>query len=57
VDSDNLVPVRMWKWLVTGAAGFIGSALVEEMLRQGQEVVGMDNFVTGKRKIWRTCAV
>jgi UDP-N-acetylglucosamine 4-epimerase len=37
------------RWLVTGAAGFIGSALVEELLRLGQEVVGFDNFSTGKR--------
>ena len=38
------------KWLVTGAAGFIGSALVEELLQLDQEVVGLDNFFTGKRE-------
>lgn len=34
-------------WLVTGAAGFIGSNLVETLLRLGQNVVGLDNFSTG----------
>lgn len=34
-------------WLVTGAAGFIGSNLVETLLRLGQKVVGLDNFSTG----------
>lgn len=37
------------RWLVTGAAGFIGSALVESLLALGQQVVGLDNFVTGYR--------
>jgi UDP-N-acetylglucosamine 4-epimerase len=37
-------------WLVTGAAGFIGSNLVEGLLREGQRVVGLDNFSTGHRK-------
>ncbi len=37
------------RWLVTGVAGFIGSSLLEELLRLGQEVVGLDNFATGKR--------
>lgn len=35
------------KWVVTGVAGFIGSALLEELLRLGQTVVGLDNFATG----------
>lgn len=34
-------------WLVTGAAGFIGSNLVEVLLRLDQTVVGLDNFATG----------
>lgn len=34
-------------WLVTGAAGFIGSNLVEELLDLGQRVVGLDDFSTG----------
>lgn len=37
------------RWLVTGVAGFIGSNLLEELLRLGQPVVGLDNFATGKR--------
>ena len=37
-------------WLVTGAAGFIGSNLVETLLRLGQRVVGLDNLSTGSRK-------
>jgi UDP-N-acetylglucosamine 4-epimerase len=36
-------------WLVTGAAGFIGSNLVEALLARGQRVVGLDNFSTGHR--------
>lgn len=37
-------------WLVTGAAGFIGSHLVERLLRCRQHVVGLDNFATGYRR-------
>src|SRR3990167_4054440 len=35
------------RWLVTGAAGFIGSNLVEFLLANNQFVVGLDNFATG----------
>jgi len=38
------------RWLVTGSAGFIGSHLVEALLRQNQEVVSLDNFATGHRR-------
>jgi UDP-N-acetylglucosamine 4-epimerase len=41
---------RRHRWLVTGAAGFIGSNLVEALLRLNQEVVGLDNFATGHRR-------
>ena len=37
-------------WLVTGAAGFIGSNLVEHLLKLDQRVVGFDNFATGHKK-------
>ncbi|MBT4124747.1 MAG: NAD-dependent epimerase/dehydratase family protein [Candidatus Pacebacteria bacterium] len=35
------------KVLVTGAAGFLGSHLVETMLEEGAMVMGIDNFITG----------
>jgi UDP-N-acetylglucosamine 4-epimerase len=38
------------RWLVTGAAGFIGSNLVERLLELGQSVVGLDNFSTGHHR-------
>ncbi|NVO99678.1 Vi polysaccharide biosynthesis UDP-N-acetylglucosaminuronic acid C-4 epimerase TviC [Photobacterium damselae subsp. damselae] len=34
-------------WLVTGVAGFIGSNLLEKLLKLNQVVVGLDNFATG----------
>ncbi len=33
--------------LITGAAGFLGSHLCERLLKEGHQVIGMDNFVTG----------
>lgn len=38
------------KILVTGAAGFIGSNLCDELLRLGNQVVALDNFATGKKE-------
>ena len=35
------------KWLITGVAGFIGSNLLETLLKNNQQVVGLDNFSTG----------
>ena len=37
------------KWLVTGCAGFIGSNLLETLLKLDQTVVGLDNLATGHR--------
>ena len=37
------------RYLITGVAGFIGSHLLETLLEQGHEVVGLDNFMTGHR--------
>lgn len=38
---------RSKTWLVTGCAGFIGSNLLETLLKLDQRVVGLDNFATG----------
>ena len=46
----ELLGRRRSTWLVTGAAGFIGSHLVEALLRSDQQVVGLDNFATGHRR-------
>lgn len=37
-------------WLITGAAGFIGSNLLETLLKLDQRVVGLDNFSTGYQR-------
>jgi UDP-N-acetylglucosamine/UDP-N-acetylgalactosamine 4-epimerase len=38
---------HQYNWLITGVAGFIGSNLLEALLRLRQKVVGLDNFSTG----------
>lgn len=41
------LPTSPKTWLVTGVAGFIGSNLLEALLKHDQRVVGLDNFATG----------
>lgn len=36
-------------WLITGVAGFIGSNLLEHLLKLNQKVIGLDNFATGHK--------
>jgi UDP-glucose 4-epimerase len=38
------------KFIITGCAGFIGSSLVDRLLNQGHQIIGIDNFSTGQRK-------
>ena len=46
---QSTLAVAPRRWVVTGAAGFIGSNLVERLLQLDQSVVGLDNFATGRR--------
>lgn len=41
------LPSQPKTWLITGVAGFIGSNLLETLLKLNQRVVGLDNFATG----------
>jgi UDP-N-acetylglucosamine 4-epimerase len=41
------LPLSPKTWLITGVAGFIGSNLLETLLKLNQRVVGLDNFATG----------
>ncbi|AKU23090.1 SDR family oxidoreductase [Massilia sp. MB5] len=40
---------QRYHWLITGVAGFIGSNLLEALLKLNQRVTGLDNFATGHR--------
>ncbi len=40
----------MAKFLITGIAGFIGSSLASALVERGEQVRGVDNFLTGKRE-------
>lgn len=37
--------------LVTGGAGFVGTNLIKRLLKDGHEVVSVDNYSTGKKKM------
>lgn len=49
-DLLQSLPAAPKTWLITGVAGFIGSNLLETLLRLNQSVVGLDNFATGHQK-------
>ena len=46
---SDLLGDRRYTWLITGVAGFIGSNLLESLLRHDQAVIGLDDFSTGKQ--------
>jgi dTDP-glucose 4,6-dehydratase len=51
--ADEDVPIKRkisMRILISGAAGFLASHLTDLLLSQGHEVVGMDNFITGKKQ-------
>lgn len=50
---ENLLaelPKTSKTWLITGVAGFIGSNLLENLLKLNQRVIGLDNFATGHQR-------
>ena len=49
-DLQLRLPNQPHTWLVTGVAGFIGSNLLEALLKLDQKVVGLDNFATGHQR-------
>ncbi len=49
-DVQSHLRGQRYHWLVTGAAGFIGSNLVETLLKLNQQVTGLDNFSAGYQR-------
>ena len=45
----NHLKKKKYKWLITGVAGFIGSNILELLLKHNQIVIGLDNFSTGNQ--------
>ena len=50
MDITKQLAAGAYTWLVTGCAGFIGSNLIEALLKANQKVVGLDNFATGHQR-------
>lgn len=48
-ETQRHLKDHQYRWLVTGVAGFIGSNLLETLLKLNQKVVGLDNFSNGYR--------
>ena len=49
-DVKKQLAGKQYTWCITGVAGFIGSNLLESLLKLNQKVVGLDNFSTGHKK-------
>lgn len=49
-ECQNYLLGEPKSWLITGIAGFIGSNLLEALLKLNQRVIGLDNFSTGYQK-------
>jgi len=47
LDLQKHLKDNQYTWLITGVAGFIGSNLLETLLKLKQKVVGLDNYATG----------
>ena len=43
------------KILVTGAAGYVGSVMVPELLKKGHDVIAVDNFIYGQTSLLDCC--
>lgn len=48
--TKELLVSKKLRIVVTGGAGFVGSHLVDKLMRQGHEVTVLDNFFTGRRE-------
>jgi len=49
-EIKNAIKAQPATWVVTGVAGFIGSNLLETLLKLDQSVIGLDNFSTGHQR-------
>lgn len=48
-EIRSLLKDNKFRWLVTGAAGFIGSHICEKLIENDQDIIAIDNFSTGKK--------